>query len=693
MRLIHRWLFPLLTLPLYLTCETASAQIYAGGGGPIPDNGNSVDFTINVTGLTNNIDTTGFGLESVCINILHTWDSDLDIFLIAPDSTVVTLVSGAGGGGDNFIGTCFRNDVPNSIYQGSAPFTATYRPQGQLGTVNNGQDPNGTWTLHILDTYPFADAGVLLSWTIQFGNNPATVFALESSDIPVVLINTNGQSIPDDPKITGWMGIIDNGPGIRNYVTDPPNDYDGYIGIELRGTSSLSFPQKQYGIETRDSSGVDTSVAILGMPPESDWVLYAPYNDKTLMRNALTYSLARDMGRYASRSRFCELVLNGEYKGVYTFFEKIKRDSARVSISKLTPTDTAGADVTGGYICSLDWVDNDGWYSNYPPDPTNPTNNDIFYQYIYPKDDVIHSLQEDYIQQYVDSFETALSGSGFGDPLTGWRKYAHEGSFIDYYIMNELSKNVDGYRLSAFFYKEKITDGNMIKMGPLWDFNLAWHNADYCNNQFYGGWAYEFTDFCAWDFPFWWRRLNQDTLFQNNVRCRWEELRTGVLDTAYMFNYIDSIATLLDESRQRHFYTYPILGIYVWPNPSPIPTTYAGEINSLKTWIRNRVIFMDNNLPGNCIISGTANGSASSGPLLNVYPNPARDEVTIAHPDAQAAIIRLLDVTGRTVRGVPSNRSGQTVIEVADLPDGMYLVTLEAPGMTTTHCRFVKKGE
>ncbi|MDQ3051365.1 MAG: CotH kinase family protein, partial [Bacteroidota bacterium] len=614
----HFYLFVLL---LTGSITYSFSQTFTGSGGPIPDNGNSVDYTISVSGLPSIIDTLTFGLEEVCIDIVHTWDSDLDITLIAPDGTSVLLVSGAGGGGDDFTGTCFMQDAATSILQGNAPFTGTFRPLSQMGKVNNGQDPNGLWTLHIQDTYPFADAGTLLSWSVSFGNDPASYFEMESTNLPLVIINTNGQTITADPKVTAWMSIINNGPVIRNYVNDPPNDYNGYIGIDLRGHSSMTFVQKQYGIETRDSAGNNLNTTILGMPAENDWVLYAPYTDKSLMRNPLTYSLAMDMGRYASRERFCEVIINGEYKGIYTFFEKIKRDNNRVNIAGLTQSDTTGIALTGGYICSLDWIDNDGWTSNYPPDPTNPGSNTIFYQYIYPKDTEMLPVQKTYIQQYVDSFETALVAASFADPLTGWRNYADEGSFIDYFLMNEISKNVDGYRLSAFFYKEKLTDGGKINMGPLWDFNLAWHNADYCDNESYGGWAYLFPNSCQWDFPFWWRRLNEDTTFQNNVRCRWDDLRTSIFDTTHIFNYIDSIAGILDEGQQRHYYLYPILGIFVWPNPSPLAQTYQEEIVFLKNWILQRIIFMDDYLPGACIT--TALNETSTDWQLTVSPNPA----------------------------------------------------------------------
>ena len=146
------------------------------------------------------------------------------------------------------------------------------------------------------------------------------------SNLPIIEINTNGQTIQNSTKITADMGIIYNGERQRNYMTDPYNNYDGKIGIEIRGSSSTQFPKKQYALETRDAMGNNLNVSLLGLPAENDWILYAVYNDKSLLRDVLAFKLSNAMGRYASRSRFCELVLNGDYRGVYVLLEKIKRD-------------------------------------------------------------------------------------------------------------------------------------------------------------------------------------------------------------------------------------------------------------------------------------------------------------------------------------------------------------------------------
>ena len=175
-----------------------------------------------------------------------------------------------------------------------------------------------------------------------------------SSNLPLVVINTNGQAIVDDPKIIANMGIIWNGPGNRNSLSDPMNNYNGKIAIEIRGSSSQMFPKKGYGFETRATDLSDIDVSLLGMPEENDWVLYAPYTDKTMIRDVLTYTLDASLGHWSPRCRYVELFLNGNYQGVYVLIEKIKRNKTRVDIAKLTLTDNVGEDLTGGYIVKID---------------------------------------------------------------------------------------------------------------------------------------------------------------------------------------------------------------------------------------------------------------------------------------------------------------------------------------------------
>lgn len=685
----------LLLIAFTFLFSSLHAQTYSGSPNAlIPDGGPTVTFPINVTGLNPSTIDSIFGLETVCIDITHTWDADLNISLQAPDGTTVDLTVGNGGSGDDYNNTCFNAGASTSIVAGNPPFTGSFKPQGFLGNINNGQNGNGTWNLVITDTYP-ADQGTLISWSLTFGNNPATPpFTFSSSNLPIIVINTNNQGIPDEPKIMADMGIIYNGIGVRNYMSDPWNHYNGKVGIETRGSSSQTFPQKSYGIETIDLAWNKFNVPLLGMHSEHDWILYAPYDDKTLMRNALTYELCRKMGHWASNTRFCELVVNGQYQGVYVLMEKIKRDNDRVDIAKLTIADTTGDDVTGGYIFKVDKQTGNGgggWTSNYLPAVTPNNGQTIFFQYDYPSDAAITQQQQNYIQMYVDSFETALASTNFAHPTQGFRKYADVTSFIDYFLMNELSKNVDGYRLSTYLHKDKYSKGGKLTAGPAWDFNLAWWNADYCSGDSYTGWAYQFGSTCPgdyWQIPFWWQRMYQDTNFANQVRCRWEYLRGNLLSTAHLDSLIDSMVVDVNEAQARHFITWPILGVYTWPNPSPIPGTYQGEIDALKAWIMNRTGWMDANLPGNCIDVGVAEGSAiTTG--INAFPNPFSNTVTLDFSLVKPAsvVLEIYNSLGEKIRAVPyagtaGNNQLQLDLSGNSIAEGVYLVKLTSGNLS-----------
>jgi hypothetical protein len=429
-------------------------------------------------------------------------------------------------------------------------------------------------------------------------SNSYTQVNFESSNLPIIIINTNGQDIPNSFKILADMGIIFNGPGQRNYITDALNNYNGKIGIELRGSSSLNFPKKQYALETRDEVGNNLNVSLIGLPQENDWVLYAPYSDKSLVRNVLLYHLSNKIGRYASRSRFCELIINGNYRGIYVLLEKIKRDQNRVNISELNPDEISGCDLTGGYIIKIDKTDGeeiDGWYSEYKP--VLGSSSQIYYQYHYPRPDGIVPEQKAYIKNYFDAFEDMMYGWDYDNPVSGYPSIIELRSFVDFFLLNELSKNVDGYRLSTFYYKDKDSEDSLLHIGPVWDFNLAFGNADYYDGWKTDAWQVEINSLSEFKYdgakiPFYWERLMNDQYFLSQIVMRWSELRLNIFSVDSINSHIDKTVLFMDEAQQRNFDCWPILGEYVWPNYY-VGGSYQDEIIYLKNWIKERIDWMD----------------------------------------------------------------------------------------------------
>ncbi|HZY80230.1 MAG TPA: CotH kinase family protein [Cyclobacteriaceae bacterium] len=502
-----------------------------------------------------------------------------------------------------------------------------------------------------------------------------------SSNLPIIVLKTNGKQIVDDPKIVVDMGIIDNGAGKRNNLTDPYNGYNGKIGIEIRGSSSQMFPKKQYGIELRAANGEDDNEAsIFGMPKEGDWILYAPYNDKTLIRDALSYRLGRNMGDYASRSRYFELVLNGEYMGVYVFFEKVKRGKNRVNIDKLDKDELTGDGLTGGYILKIDKTtggDEGGFVSTYPP--PGATNQRTYFQWEYPKADDIRPEQKSYIENYVKQFENVLASDNYKDSINGWTKYADLRSFVDYFIINELTKNPDAYRLSTFMYKKKDSEGGKLSMGPIWDFNLGFGNVNYCTQGTSTGLVIDFNSICptdGWLVPFWWNKLWNDPAFRVAVSDRWSSLRQNRFTNAAVLGYVDSVASVLNvEAQQRNFKKWPVLGVYIWPNYKFDITTFDGEVAWMKTWITERMTYLDATFK--YTVTGVDEPTAN-GVIVNAFPNPFDQEIVFDYeiPGPGVTKIEILDVVGRSVSTIVNtdNEAGRHSVRTPLVaPQGLYV--------------------
>ena len=438
-----------------------------------------------------------------------------------------------------------------------------------------------------------------------------------TSNLPIIVIDTYGVSIPDEPKIPGSMGVIYNGPGQVNDINDPFNHYNGHIGIEIRGQSSQMFPKKSYSVETRTASGDNQNVALLGMPSENDWVLYAPYSDKSMLRNTMTFEMARQMTGYASRTQYCEVVVNGDYKGIYVLMERIKRDKNRVNIAKLNPDEISGENLSGGYILRVDKMDwdfnyaTDGWLSEVTP--FYPSAKRQTFQYFHPKANEIVPQQRDYIKNFVTLAEKALVSSGFKDPFSGYPSYFDLPSFVDFMLLNEISKEVDKYKFSTYFYKEKDLDGGKLFAGPAWDFNLGYGNVNYWPDGLKTtGWLYQTVTTGNPDMMYWWKRLMEDPYFRDLAKTRWADLRQSSLTDAFIQQKLDSLVDEIDEARERNYARWPILGEYVWPNHNWENNTYEDEVAYFTNFLNNRLEYMDNHMPGNLLqpwvgISATAN--------------------------------------------------------------------------------------
>ena len=467
---------------------------------------------------------------------------------------------------------------------------------------------------------------LLIDSTLTNYNGSGQVF---SSHLPIIVLDSFG--VPVDsytdaanrPYRYSYAVTLDkDAVSGRASLTQPVVDFQGRGGTHVRGSSSAGFPQHQYAWETWDNSGNDKDAAIFGMPAESDWILYAPYDDKVLFRNFLIYSRMRQLtggDGFAMRTRFCEVFFNQEpgqpvsasdYRGVYVLMEKIKIGKDRVDLQKINSLTTDATAITGGYILKHDRINATDTYIN--------TAGGVEVGSVDP--DAWNSAQTSYIQTYFNNFETALNGANFGDPVLGYQAYIDRDTFIYNQWFIEIAKQIDGYRLSQFFWKDR---GGKVKNGPVWDYNLALSNADYLEGYVPTGWYY--TQIGGADYA-WYPRLHQHTTGASPYELRhWDlywELRRGLFATAAILGEIDAEAsTLLNGSTtrvtnsmaalpplqenavMRHYRKWPVLGIYLWPNaPGYAQRIYfnsngvasTGEVDFMKDWLTQRLTWIDN---------------------------------------------------------------------------------------------------
>ena len=430
-----------------------------------------------------------------------------------------------------------------------------------------------------------------------------------TNKVPTVYISTKGNTIVNEPKVQSIIQIQ-----LGDTIVFRSN-----IGIEYRGSTSFRlFDQKSFGFELRDVSDNDTDSAIMDFPIQSDFILYAPANDKSLIRNTIIYDLSNQIGMYATRTKYVHLYINGSYEGLYVLMEKMKSDKARVNISKLASTDVDATTNTGGYIIKIDKSAGDnikvGWEadaiytdaisfrSNYDPNgnkimfaPYGPKKSEeTYYMYEYPKFDAINDNQKKYIQNYFNEFETVMLSDNYKSTSLGYPKYIDENSFIDFLILNEFAYNPDAYRLSTFMNKDR---SGKLKMGPIWDFNLGFGNDDRTTFINASTWMFNFNNYYpgdTWLINFWWKKLLSDPAFVTKLKTRWASHRTTVLSQQNIANTIEKQITLLkiNNSIDKHFERWRILGVKL-PYNNFVGKTHQEELDFLKSWISKRLLWMD----------------------------------------------------------------------------------------------------
>jgi len=528
---------------------------------------------------------------------------------------------------------------------------------------------------------------VLLALSFQLVSQSLTV-----SNLPILVINTKGATIVDEPKIPAKFSLYDRGKGFLNQLTDKPT-LNFWAGIEFRGSTSQAdfyfipgLIKKPYGFEIwTDSVAMKSqNIALVQMPAESDWVLNASYNDRSFLRDVLAQKLAGDFGLQKSNTRYVEVILNDAYQGIYILMEKIKQGGNRLDLADLMPVDNAGDELTGGYLLKIDKTSGSpsrNWTSSYI---SGGGTGKVLFQIEYPKMELITTQQFNYIKNYVNTFEKSLQEESGLKPSAAYRSMMDMSTFVNYFLLTELTRNVDGFRLSTYFYKDKDSKGGKLTMGPTWDYNQSFGNADYYDGYLPQGWAYnklEMSEQGRADYvqtPFWWGKLMRDSVFVNSLKSRWASLRKTTITTQNIFKFMDSTTVVLKEPMQRNFGRFPLYGKKVWPNYY-VGNNANDELYWMQNWISARIAWLD----GTIKLLDASLVLANTEPLeIKCYPNPTRQSVRLDFPLGQDAKVsmELYDSIGRRVRqqDLGNLSAGQQCIDIdlsAELA-GRYIIHL-----------------
>ena len=426
-----------------------------------------------------------------------------------------------------------------------------------------------------------------VSYEVKMNDGTYRTFTVKMSipkvpKLPVIRINTeNAYPILDKKNYIPGTVVIEDPDGA---YWDTPRLEVKIVenGIRGRGNSTWDMPKKPYKIK------FDEKISIFGLGEDKEWVLLANYADKTLLRNVVAMKLSEIVGMEWTPSMLpVEVYLNDEYMGCYTFSEHKKVSKHRVDLDIVGESDNSGDAVTGDYYMEIE----------QNMDETTCFRTSICgIPMMFSDPEVPTAAQYDYIVGYFYDAENALMGNNFTDPDHGWQKYIDIESFAKAYIVNELTKNIDGnMRKSSFITKEK---GKKLEMYHLWDYDLTLGNCNYLDDEFGAtdgpeGWFIK--DFSCnywthgWNHTNWYTRLTDDPAFCAKVKEIWDKHHQ---ELSSIPDFIDVKAMIMEDAQKRNFKRWDILNTSVWPNVV-VKGTYAGEVEYLKDYYTKRFRWLD----------------------------------------------------------------------------------------------------
>lgn len=398
----------------------------------------------------------------------------------------------------------------------------------------------------------------------------------KAGNLPVIKIETNDQSIVDEPKVKAQLTVLHNsinGVELQEFK----------IGIELRGHAAQQIMKKSFGFSIKQLN--DSITHLLGLPIAKKWVLYGPYLDKTLLRNAFAYSIYNRMGHYSPQFRFCELFINDDYQGIYMLCDKIEFGPNRIPGEPADGKDSTLTGLNGDFLLEIDRGKKNGWYSSHK----SSFGMTLSYEYEDPVLKELNPIQQKFLKAFVDSFETTVFQEKSNKTSTAYLKFINPNTFYDYIILNELARNIDAYRLSTFLIKRGVGRGGKLQAGPVWDYNLGFGISKDLEGYNPKGFVYVNDS----NIPFWWSALLENENFSFGLKSRYSELRNSTLQYDSLMLLWDELENGITPCLNNNFTKWPVLNKNdFWPNHYT-GKNYNDECDYLKSWLKQRIDWLD----------------------------------------------------------------------------------------------------
>lgn len=433
-----------------------------------------------------------------------------------------------------------------------------------------------------------------------------------ASHLPVVSIETGGQEIPGDAMydengvklrredgqtlttraadgsadVTVDVKVFDS-QGSANRLSDEPT-LQTLSRIHYRGHSSLDYPKRNYSLHFVDESGANRNEEVMGMPADNGWILNGPYLDKSLIRNYLAYNVFGGFVENTPEVRFCELFVDGEYRGLFLFMEAVDVSPDRVPLTEASNASNKGAQTS--YLLKLDRYDEEARTLSNLGAVTGLQDSPLTIEYPGPLE--LTEEQAEWIKDDFNAFEKALYSYDYDTEDYGYWNYLDVDSFVDYFIATEFSMNYDAGLYSTYLSRDIR---GKISIGPLWDFNSAFDN--YVESDYS-----EASGFAMTTRP-WYTMLVKDEAFTDAVISRYRELREGPLSEERLRAFVEGTLDYLGPAIERNWEVWGSTFDPTTLKPEhrliPLdrnPTSYEEAVDDLWDFIEKRGSWLDDNI-------------------------------------------------------------------------------------------------